>query len=78
MLGFAVGPNGMHVWATEDPLFQQQPDRSKNRTSNIDLTAALQRDAKKLSDEADQLRQAEINRIYEFLIEEPERWDGLS
>lgn len=76
-VGFAVGRNGLHVSATEDHLFQPQPDRSQ-KSPRIDLTSALKRDADKLIDMADELRRAEIDRIYELLIEEPERWDGLS
>jgi hypothetical protein len=59
-------------------LFQQQPERSKNSSRKIDITAALKRDAAELSDDAQALREAEIERIYELLVEDPERWDGLS
>jgi hypothetical protein len=59
-------------------LFQEQPDRSRPNRSTTDPLAALRRDAQQLSDEAETLRQVEIDRIYNLLLEEPERWDGLS
>lgn len=59
-------------------MFQQQPDHSKNSLSKLDIAAALRRDAQRLSDDAEALRQAEIDRILDLLITEPERWDGLS
>jgi hypothetical protein len=61
-----------------EKLFNQQPDRSKKTPIKIDLAAALKRDAAQLSDEAERLRLAEIDRIYDLLMQEPERWDGLS
>jgi hypothetical protein len=59
-------------------LFQKQPDPSKKSSPKLDIAAALKRDAQQLSDEAEALRQAEIDRIWDLLIEEPERWDGFS
>ncbi len=58
-------------------MFQQQPDNNPHRAPRLDF-AALQREAASRSDEAQKLREAEINRIFELLAEEPERWDGLS
>ena len=77
-MSFAVGQNRAHVSTTEKLLFQQQPERSKKPSKNVDLTAALRRDAASLSDEAQQLRENEIDRILELLMQEPERWDGMS
>jgi hypothetical protein len=59
-------------------LFQQQPERSKKPAKKVDLTAALRRDAASLSEEAQPLRESEIDRILELLMQEPERWDGMS
>ena len=59
-------------------MFQQQPERSKKSAPKIDLTAALRRDAASLSDEAQKLREAEMDRILELLMLDPERWDGMS
>ena len=78
VIGFAVGRNRGHVSINGGTLFQQQPDHSKNSHSKLDIAAALKRDAQRLSDDAEALRQAEIDRIHDLLIAEPERWDGLS
>jgi hypothetical protein len=59
-------------------LFQQQPDRSRNVTPKLSIAEALKRDAMKLSDDVDAMRLAEIDRIYDLLMQEPERWDGMS
>jgi len=59
-------------------LFQEQPERPKKSPPKIDLTAALKRDAAALSDDADALREAELDRIMDLLMQDPERWDGLS
>jgi hypothetical protein len=71
-----AGTDGM--FRHGDKLFNQQPDRSKKSPVKIDLAAALKRDADALSDEAESLRLAEIDRIFDLLTQEPERWDGLS
>ena len=59
-------------------MFKEQPEGSKHSHPRIDITAALKRDAAGLSDDAQALREAEIEHIYDLLMEEPERWDGLS
>jgi hypothetical protein len=68
----------VHVSTTEELLFQQQPERSNKPSKKVDLTAALRRDAASLSDDAQQLRETEIDRIMELLMQDPERWDGMS
>jgi hypothetical protein len=59
-------------------LFQIEFDQSKNLPPRPNLAGALARDAQRLSDDAEALRQREMDHIYELLAEEPERWDGLS
>jgi hypothetical protein len=59
-------------------LFQEQPERSKKSPAKIDMTAALKRDAARLSDDANALCEAELDRILDLLMQDPERWDGLS
>jgi deoxyhypusine synthase len=44
----------------------------------MDISSALQRATERLENDADTLRQAEIDRIYDLLVQERERWDGLS
>ncbi len=59
-------------------MFEEQPERSKKSPRKIDMAAALKHDAARLSDDADALREAEIDRIMDLLMQDPERWDGLS
>jgi len=63
---------------TEKIVFQQQPERPKKPSPKVDLTAALRRDAASLWDDAQKLREAEIDHILDLLMQEPERWDGMS
>ena len=51
--------------------------QSKNQPAKLSLAAALARDSQRLREDAE-AQQAEIDRVFDLLMQEPERWDGLS